>query len=48
MHGREVNAKFPYVCVHGRIILKQILKEYERRIWIGFLWLRIGRSGGIL
>jgi hypothetical protein len=32
----------------GRVILKQILKKWDMRIWIGFVWLRMGTSGGFL
>ena len=34
--------------VGGRMILKWILKEYFGRVWIGFIWLRIGTSGRML
>jgi hypothetical protein len=29
-----------------RIILKRILKKYGVKMWAGFIWLRIGISGG--
>jgi len=29
-------------------ILKWILKKGDRKAWIGFIWLRIGTSGGLL
>jgi hypothetical protein len=32
----------------GRIISKSILKEYGVRMWTGFIWLKIGTSGGLL
>jgi hypothetical protein len=32
------------LCVHGRIILKWILKRWFGRVWTGFIWLRIGIS----
>jgi hypothetical protein len=31
--------------VDRRIILEYILGKYFRRLWIGFIWLRIGTSG---
>jgi len=30
----------------GRILLKCMLKMYYDRAWSGFIWLRIGTSGG--
>jgi hypothetical protein len=32
--------------VDGRVILKVDLKKYSARVWTGFVWLRIGISGG--
>jgi hypothetical protein len=32
----------------GRILSKWVLKRQGVAIWIGFIWLRIGISGGIL
>ena len=34
--------------VDGRIILKLILEKWLGRAWTGSIWLRIGRSGGLL
>jgi hypothetical protein len=34
--------------VDGRIILKLILGKHFWRVWIGFIWLRIGTGGGFL
>jgi hypothetical protein len=34
--------------VGGRRILKWILERYDGMVWIGFVWLRIGTSGGLL
>jgi hypothetical protein len=36
------------VGVCGRIIFKRILGKYGLGMWIGFIWLRIGTSGGDL
>jgi hypothetical protein len=33
--------------VDGRI-LKQVLKKLDGRAWIGFIWFKIGTSGGLL
>jgi hypothetical protein len=32
----------------GRIILKWILERQYRAVWIGFIWFRVGTSGGLL
>jgi hypothetical protein len=34
--------------VGGWTILNWILERYERMVWIGWIWLRIGTSGGLL
>jgi hypothetical protein len=34
--------------IDERIILKWILGKYSWRLWIGFIWLRIGTGGGFL
>jgi hypothetical protein len=34
--------------IDGRIILKWILGKEGWRVWIGFMWLRIGTVGGLL
>jgi hypothetical protein len=36
------------ISVHGRIRLKWISKIQDIRMWTGFIWLRIGTSGGLL
>jgi hypothetical protein len=36
------------LVVDGRIILKSILKKFVGRTYKGLLWLRRGRSGGLL
>jgi hypothetical protein len=33
--------------VDGTIILKWILKKFDVRAWIDFIWLRIGSSIGL-
>jgi hypothetical protein len=34
--------------VRGWTILKWILERYNGMVWIGFTWIRIGTSGGLL
>jgi len=36
---------FENLVIHGRTTLKNIFKK-EGGLWTGFIWLRIGRSGG--
>jgi hypothetical protein len=36
------------LSVDGRIILEWILNKQFRRVWIGFMMLRMGTSGGLL
>jgi hypothetical protein len=31
-----------------RIILKLMLKKYDTMIWTELIWIRIGRTGGLL
>jgi len=54
-HGRRQkleNLKRGYhleeLSVDGRIILKLISEKRGRKLWTGFIWLRIGTSGGLL
>jgi hypothetical protein len=35
------------LCV-ARKVFKLILKKYDRRVWTGFIRLKIGTSGGLL
>jgi len=39
---------FEHIGIDGRIILKLISKKSVGSTWTGFMWLRIGTSGGIL
>jgi hypothetical protein len=32
----------------GRIVLDWILGTYGEKLWNGFIWLRLGTSGGLL
>jgi hypothetical protein len=32
-------------CVHGRIILKRVLKEHDLRAWTGLTWLVVDANG---
>jgi hypothetical protein len=34
--------------VDGKILLQWILGKYGGKVWNGFIWLRIGTSGGLL
>jgi hypothetical protein len=34
--------------VDGEDYIKMFLKTYDMRVWIGFIWLRIGCNGGPL
>jgi hypothetical protein len=34
--------------VHGRIILKWILRVEDESVWTGLIWLRIGRDCGLV
>jgi hypothetical protein len=36
------------LSVDGRIILKLISEKRGRKLWTGFIWLRIRTSGGLL
>jgi hypothetical protein len=60
MHGRDVKAHRILVKKHeGRkyfidvrtdrtVILQLILEDWGMRMWIGFIWLRLGSNGGLL
>jgi hypothetical protein len=39
---------FEHLGIHENIVLKWILKAYNTRMWIRFMWLRIGKKDGIL
>jgi hypothetical protein len=36
-----------HLGVDGRITLEWILGKYGGNLWTGFIWLRIGTSGGL-
>jgi hypothetical protein len=44
----ETRNAYKATCVHGRIILKWIIKKWDGRMWTGFIWLRIETSGRLL
>jgi hypothetical protein len=48
----SVNLKGKYhsdeLGVDGRMILDWILGKQGGKVWTGFIWLRIGTSGGVL
>jgi hypothetical protein len=35
------------LSVDGMVILKWTLKEHNGIAWIGFIWLKTGKSGGL-
>jgi hypothetical protein len=45
LYGRDHSED---VGISGRLILRLILKEYNGRVWIGFLCLGIGTNGELL
>jgi hypothetical protein len=34
--------------IDGMTVLKWILKKDDVRVWTGFIWLRVGTSGGLV
>jgi hypothetical protein len=36
------------LIIGWRIILKWVFKKWNGETWIGLIWLRIGRGGGLL
>jgi hypothetical protein len=34
--------------IDEKIILERILGKWYEKVWVGFIWLRIGTSGGLL
>jgi hypothetical protein len=40
--------QFVDLAVYGKVILKLVLREVDRRIWTGFICLRVGTSRGLL
>jgi hypothetical protein len=45
--GGNMKGKYQseYLNIEDRIILKWILKKQDRRVWVGYNWLRIGTFG---
>jgi hypothetical protein len=41
------NDDFEDLGINGMTILKQLLKQWDRTAWTGFMLLRIGTSGGL-
>jgi len=46
--GRPEKYNFADLCVHGRIILKCIFRDWDGEAWTGLLWVRIGTGCGLL
>jgi hypothetical protein len=44
----EAKRRLRGLNVEGRIQLKRIFGKYGVRLWIGFIWFRIGVGGGLL
>jgi hypothetical protein len=36
------------LAIDGKIILEWILGKWGRKLWTGFIWLRLESSGGLL
>jgi hypothetical protein len=45
LKGRD---HFKDLGVDGKVILEWILRKRCGNVWTGFIWLRIGTSGGLL
>jgi hypothetical protein len=45
MKGRDHSED---LSIDGNVMLKWIFGKQGERMWIGFIWLRIGASGGLL
>jgi len=39
---------FEDLDVDGRDVTEWVLEREDGKVWIGFIWLRIGTSGGLL
>jgi hypothetical protein len=44
----EVGYHFKDMGADARTALKLILEKLVRRLWYGFIWLRVGNTGGLL
>jgi hypothetical protein len=44
---KELNFK-RLIDLNGKVIVQRILKKYDGRFWTEFIWLRIGRTSGII
>jgi hypothetical protein len=47
LEGLKGRYRWKDLGLHGMIILKRILKKQGGRVWTGFVYLRIGTSGGL-
>jgi hypothetical protein len=44
--GRKTSREI--IDIVGIIILRLVLENWGMTVWTGFIWLRIGTSGGLL
>jgi hypothetical protein len=44
---RELRDNLGYLCGTGRTKLKSTLKNYDVKVWIGFIWLTLRNCGGL-
>jgi hypothetical protein len=46
--NRKERKHYEHLAVGVRIILKYTLQKKDEVVWTGFIWLRMGTSGGLL
>jgi hypothetical protein len=46
--SRKLGNHYEDVHIGGTIIKNGVLEKYDRVVWTGFIWLRIGTSEGLL
>jgi hypothetical protein len=45
LKGRDLTED---LAMNWKVILKWILDKHDRKMWTGFIWLKIETSGGLL